>query len=427
MSKAITNHLGLYLDQVEVRKSSAQPSDCTKKGISTLFVEIARKAQEGGIFIFYFAGHGILVRERCVLAPADFAGRENLDSGISGKDLVEWLHEAECKADHVLIILDCCYAGDLGTVLTAPEIMLRIKSNLFVMCGCAAKEKCLSFEALGHSIFNYFFLRYLEKHPCKEQFLIKEAMEYILSFSSLIVRHEEKHLLVCKMHPILKTAVSKDEIDSSKFEAVIQLLEGNRSEPLEPVPHSKVEKWLRSPTIQDALRTLNAWMPFSDHKELLEGIFCALLYSAASIQCANDKTHLEERNLFLTMAISILGTISFAYPNVDVTIFQLRKGLLHYWAAAIIGELSEDSSLRNLDREMVTKINKLNTVTANNAVAKNSCDGVDSAPIQFTTEVSICIVYFAWADPRVQLFYICDQIWENVHSSHIRFCTFKGS
>ena len=22
---------------------------------------------------------------------------------------------------------------------------------------------------------------------------------------------------------------------------------------------------------------------------------------------------------------------------------------------------------------------------------------------------------------------ICDRIWENVHSSHIRFCTFKGS
>ena len=23
--------------------------------------------------------------------------------------------------------------------------------------------------------------------------------------------------------------------------------------------------------------------------------------------------------------------------------------------------------------------------------------------------------------------HICDRIWENVHSSHIRFCTFKGS
>ena len=68
MSEAITNHLRLYLDQVKVRKSSAQPSDCIKKGISTLFVEIARKVQEGGIFIFYFAGHSILVRERCVLA-----------------------------------------------------------------------------------------------------------------------------------------------------------------------------------------------------------------------------------------------------------------------------------------------------------------------------------------------------------------------
>ena len=199
MSEAITNHLGLNLDEVKVRKSSAQPSDCTKKGISTLFVEIAGKVQEGGIFIFYFAGHAILVGERCVLlAPADFAGNENVDSGISGKNLVEWLQEAGCKADHVLVILDCCYAGDLGTVLTAPDNMHRIKSHLFVMCGCAAREKCSSFDALGHSIFIYFLLCYLKRYPSKGQFLIEEAMEYVkklcLSFSSLIENHDKEHL-----------------------------------------------------------------------------------------------------------------------------------------------------------------------------------------------------------------------------------------
>ena len=347
MSEAITNHLGLNLDEVKVRKSSAQPSDCTKKGLNTLFVEIAGKVQEGGIFIFYFAGHGILVGERCVLlAPAHFAGNENLDSGISGKNLVEWLQEAGCKADHVLVILDCCYAGDLGTVLTAPDNVHRIKSDLFVMCGCATREKCSSFDALEHSIFIYFLLCYLkQRKPSKGQFLIKEAMEYVkklcLSFSSLIVSHDKEHL---KMTPNLKTTVSncKDELDSSKFEVVIQLLEWDRSKPLKPVPHSEVEKWLRSPTIQGALSTLYAKVPISDHKELQDGIFCALLYSAASLQYVHDKTHLKERNLFLTTVISVLGAISFAYPNIDVTIFQLMKGLLHY-TDKTAGKMNRDS------------------------------------------------------------------------------------
>ena len=400
-SEAITNHFGLNPDQVKVRISSAQPYDCTKRGMGSLFVEIARKVQKGGMFIFYFAGHGILVRERCVLAPADFAGRENLDSGISGKDLVEWLHEAGCKADHVLVILDCCYAGDLGTILTAPDNMLRIKPSLFVMSGCAAREKCSSVSALGHSIFTYFFLHYLETYPCKGQFPIKEAMEDInelcLSFSSLVVGHDEELLRPRKMSPTLEKLdisvddmdVSIDQPDSSRFGCVIQLFEPGRPK---PVPHIAVEKWLKSPTIQNALSTLYAKIPISDHEELQEGIFCAMLYSAASIQYVHDKTHLEERNLFLTTVISVLGAIGFAYPEANATIFHLMTGLLHYSEAAIVGRMSK-ASLNNLFSEMINEATKAddNTMTANYTVAEDGYDEPDFFPAQPTTKVYITI------------------------------------
>ena len=401
-SEAITNHLGLNQDQVKLRTASAQPYDCTKRGMGTLFVEIAGKVQEGGIFIFYFAGHGILVRERCVLAPADFAGRENLDSGISGKDLVGWLHEAGCRADHVLVILDCCYAGDLGTILTAPDNMLRIKPSLFVMSGCAAREKCSSVNALGHSIFTYFFLHYLERHPCKGQFPIKEAMEDInelcLSFSSLVVGHDEEHLRPRKMSPNLEKLdvsvddvdVSIDEPDASRFGFVIQLLEQGHPK---PVPHLEVEKWLKSPTIQDALSTLYAKVTIPDHEELQEGIFCAMLYSAASIQYVHDKTHLEERNLFLTTVISVLGAIGFAYPEVNATIFHLITGLQHYSEAAIVGKMSKDS-LNNLFSEMITEATKGyhdSTVAANYTVAENGNDEVDFFPVLRTTTTKVYI------------------------------------
>ena len=75
--------------------------------------------------------------------PADFAGREDLNSVISGNDLINWLHVAECKTSHVLCLFDCCYAGDLGTALASLDNTLNIKPGLFVMCGCAAKEKCM--------------------------------------------------------------------------------------------------------------------------------------------------------------------------------------------------------------------------------------------------------------------------------------------
>lgn len=392
MGEAFSTHLGLDFDEVKVRKSSAQPDDCTKKGIGTLFLESAKKVQQGGIFIFYFAGHGILIGDRCVLAPADFAGKEDLNSGISGKDLVEWLHAADCKANHVLIILDCCYAGDLGTILTSPDNMLKIKPGLYVMCGCAAREKCTSVDALGHSIFTYFFLQYLERHQCIGRFAIKQAMEDIselcLSFSLLLISHDEEQLHAGNMNPTLgrldvhahdiDVGIPIDEPDFCRFELIIRLFD----EGPKPFPHPVVEKWLKQSMIHEALTTLYTKVTLSE--ELQKGIFSAMLYSAASIQYVHDKTHLEERNLFLTTVISILGAIGFAYPEVNVTIFHLITGLQHYSQAAIVGEM-KTKSLNDLFTEMIEEATKgnENTMTAGPTIAaENGDDEVDCFAIQ---------------------------------------------
>ena len=340
MGEALITNLGFNRDQVKVRVSSAQPNDCTKRGVNALFVESARAVEQGGIFLFYFAGHGIMVGNRCVLAPADFAGRKDLNSGISGNELIEWLHVAECKASHVLVILDCCYAGDLGTTLTSPDNLLRIEPGLFLMCGCAAKEKCTSVDALGHSIFTYFFLDYLRRHHHMGQFEVKQAMKEITelcySFSSLLVSYnDEKGELqpAGKMHPILDALdvhvtdvkIPRDEPDSGRFELVFQLFQ--RSQP-KPIPHPEVEKWLKSHLIQEALSTLYSKATISE--ALQEGILSSLLYSAASIQYAHDKTPLGNRNHFLMTVTSVLGAIGYSYSEVSASIFHLITGLEHY-------------------------------------------------------------------------------------------------
>ena len=336
MGEAFVTNMGFDRDQVKVCVSSAQRSDCTKRGINALFVESAKAVEQGGIFIFYFAGHGVMVGNRCVLAPADFAGKKD---GISGNDLIEWLHIAECKASNVLIIFDCCHAGNLGTTLTSPDNLLKIKPGLFVMCGCAAKETCASFGALGHSIFAYFFLDYLRRHHCMTQFQVKKAMKEITelcySFSSLLVFYNDKRreLQPCEMHPTLETLdrydadgkIPRDEPDSGRFELVIQLFERGRPK---PSPHPEVEKWLRSPLIQEALSTLYSKVTFSE--ALQKSILSSLLYSAASIQYAHDETPLGNRNHFLMTVTSVLGAIGYAYPEVNTTIYHLMTGLGNY-------------------------------------------------------------------------------------------------
>lgn len=114
-------------------------------------VECAEKVEYGGNFVFYYSGHGDKSQGKFVLVPTNF----NEVGGISGDDLVEWLNDAKCKDKNVLFVLDCCYAGNLGTTLTLHED-LTIGAQLFVMCACAPGEKSLSIDALGHSIFTFY-------------------------------------------------------------------------------------------------------------------------------------------------------------------------------------------------------------------------------------------------------------------------------
>ena len=73
------------------------------------------------------------------MVPADF-NNEDEKFGISGDDLVDWLNVSQCKASNVLLIFDCCYAGNLGEGLVYHN-SLKITANLFAMCGCTSKEK----------------------------------------------------------------------------------------------------------------------------------------------------------------------------------------------------------------------------------------------------------------------------------------------
>ena len=160
----------------------AQKKACTLRFWSML------KSFKNGNFIFYFAGYGFEWHDRCVLVPADF--NKKGESGISGDELVQWLNDAKCKAKNVLFIFDCCYAGSLGETLTCHK-RLEFNSNLFAMCGCAAKEKLSSIGGLGHSIFTYFLLDYLNTSEYKGEIKIEQAMDVIaelcFSFSCLVM------------------------------------------------------------------------------------------------------------------------------------------------------------------------------------------------------------------------------------------------
>ncbi|MEM9273881.1 MAG: caspase family protein, partial [Cyanobacteria bacterium P01_F01_bin.143] len=87
----------------------------TKAKLEKLFTDILPnqiKPTKSDRLIFYFAGHGIARNSdnepQGFLVPQD-ADMKNLDSLIKMSDIHDWLSKLECK--HLLIILDCCFAG----------------------------------------------------------------------------------------------------------------------------------------------------------------------------------------------------------------------------------------------------------------------------------------------------------------------------
>ena len=339
MGEAFISDMGLQRERVNVYTSQDVSFLCKKGALSTLFVNYARKVEEGGIFIFHFSGHGILIRgdrNEWVLAPADFSGNGN--TGISGYELLKLIEIAECRARHVLIILDCCYAGGIGRQVASSENLMKVKPGVYVMCACAAKEVSLALAALGNSIFTFFLLHYFEKDHKKGRLNVKVVMtdvaEMCQCFSSLMLRYTEKDgLRSAMMQPQVDTmavievgSINIDEVDGNRFSLLFSLYDKTLSK---PSLHKAAQQWLMSSSVQDAIETLYTRMPLS--LPLQDGIVCAMMYSMACIHLENDKSRMVERNYILTVIVTVLSAIGFKIPDIKLSLSSLKMVLKYYY------------------------------------------------------------------------------------------------
>jgi len=350
LGEAFIRDMGLQRDRVNIYTSNDASFLCKKAALSTLLVNYARKVEEGGIFIFHFSGHGVLIRGRngseWVLAPADFSG--DVSTGFTANDLLELIQIADCRAHHILIILDCCYAGGIGGRMSSVQNTMRVTPGVYVMCACAAKQVSLALTVLGNSIFSFFLLHYLEKHSSKGQFAVEESMREITelcrSYSSLMMRYSaEDGLRSAMMQPRMDTiavveigtpvtldnpdgTTAADVTDSNRFGLVFSFYD--RQLPKPPL-HPIAIHWLSSATVQDAIETL---CTKTDLPLLLQdGMICAMLYSIACLHLEHDRSHITDRNFILTAIISVVAAIGYKFPEVTINVSQLKMALKYYY------------------------------------------------------------------------------------------------
>lgn len=155
--ETITHAFDDYVKEKKSYIASQDDAMCTSNGILKSLQENLSKVGEGGIFIFYFTGHGCGIADTAntvnewAMVPSDYNGSQA--TLLTAEALTE---KIELKRDtKLLFILDCCYSG--GMVHTLTDIpCIGKRSNIFVLSSCTAQQKSHVSDALGCSVYTYF-------------------------------------------------------------------------------------------------------------------------------------------------------------------------------------------------------------------------------------------------------------------------------
>ena len=357
------------------------------------FTEIVQRVGDRGLFIFHFSGHGLKIGKdkEWGLAPADFDYTDA--TFVTSAVLNQWLHEAGCRAAHVLFVLDCCYSGGLAQELTAHDIYLH--PGLYVLSACTAFETSLVIGPLGHSIFAYFLAYALRTSkfgvgtlPIEAVF--EECGALSTALSSLLVSYSPgTGLRMNRMNPELHFfeplvesagwALMGDSIDFAEqgdpssfvdlnptIRSFDYVLKYYRSYSKRGLRRREVceacYKWLVKMTDSSEFSPLSSLgrRGLLQVSEVLRATICCIMWSMASIGMEHDKKHVNDPNVFL---------VGFLYAAAELKKFNTPH--------LNLGHLKESLEFY----EAVLEVNKVDHLEVKLLLAKVTKDQVVGATI----------------------------------------------
>src|SRR5262249_32778381 len=148
MVSVLKDSCGFSLFQEEPLLEGEASSMATKRAI----VRFIQGRNDDDFLLFYFSGHGVVCRlgesgdeDDVYLVTCDFSWleiKEDPDMHISLKWLRNMLYD-HCDAGKVLIILDCCYAGNItghGPDFDREELIRRLAHYFDINPRIASKK-----------------------------------------------------------------------------------------------------------------------------------------------------------------------------------------------------------------------------------------------------------------------------------------------
>lgn len=149
-------------------------NDATKQGIQNAFEKVKQNANAEDLFIFYYAGHGVLdTKNEFYLVPYEVTqlyGNEQAlkQSGISAALLEQ--NSKDIKAQKQLFILDACqsagvFANSIAMRGAAEEkaiAQLARSTGTHWLTASGSDQMAAEFSQLGHGLFTYCLLQALK-------------------------------------------------------------------------------------------------------------------------------------------------------------------------------------------------------------------------------------------------------------------------
>jgi WD40 repeat protein len=145
-------------------------ADATKEGIVAAFEKIKANAQPQDLFVFYYAGHGVINdKKEFFLVPHDVTQLYGNDDALAQKGISAALLQQvskEIKAQKQLFILDACQsAGALETIAAARGAaeekaiaQLARSTGTQWLTASGSEQFASEFSQLGHGSFTYCLL-----------------------------------------------------------------------------------------------------------------------------------------------------------------------------------------------------------------------------------------------------------------------------
>ena len=333
VTKALIEHLNI--NAFKTFCSSDNPSSCTQAGIEGLIEQTANEVGKDGIFILFFGGHGVNDDDKkWALAPADFD--RSPSTYVTTETINRCIKRSNCRAKCVLVILDCCYSGVMGSDMTNNEKYLL--PNLYVLAAGSAYESSFAVSSLHHSIFSYFLKVALELIPLQSgTFPLADVYDLCKdctgALSSLILTIDNcsvkaKHAVPSLSHFHAITDDTFEDVDGEALQSVkpgrlnfVFELYGSRYSKSRPRLHPETHNWLRNLICghyQPIYLIQKRQLFETDNDNLLKTVVALIVQSIAVLELFHNSETVGEPDIFLTGFIQTVALVDFVLPNCDI-------------------------------------------------------------------------------------------------------------